>query len=783
MSSKNRFVFALFTSLVIFVALISFTGLHPLTFDNLKIILLLTPLLLIISICSVPLGAGTFSLLPMLLLAMLLALGVETVVWPAFIYAWLYGILRYYFAEQMAVSRPTDPYDLWALTPMNATMHATATLMAGLVYQASGLMPPLRQVDESHILPLLAMAVTYVTVNQFIMAVYFRLISAQAFQDYFRLYWRIFLYEFPPLAFAPLVALIYTRLGWGHFLFFAMALVFGSGLAHYLSRTQKRLEQRIQELDSLQAVGQTLSSSLDLEQILTAVHTQVSHIMPAVNFYIALLDADRQMIHFPFWMQHGKRTDHRSRPMNNGLTEYIVRTRRPLLIPNQFSLTLHKMGIDQIGPPAACWLGVPMLAGNETFGIIAVQSLDQPNVYDHANQEILQTIAAQAAIAIQNAHLYSRTDQALIQRVQQLDSVLRTTQDGILLLDHQSCVVTANPSFENFMGLSILEAVGHSIIEWPSTEKPLLNQLGYTPIGWQEACQALLHGDGRRRSQHLTITNGSMTYDLERMVAPVLSAKDSHAGWLLVFRDITEEIALSQLREDMTHMLVHDLRAPLTMMVNGFEVSRDQLQMQQNQEVLRFLSYAEKNCQRLLQLIDDLLDISHFENGQVPLHYEQMPVRLFIQDVLNHFVQMAAEIPITFEIDVPPNLPHLRVDSNYINRVLHNLIDNAVKFTPDNGHIRVWARTWPPESDEPFSKVIIGISDNGAGIPPKLHHLLFQKFQQGITQGGRRHGTGLGLSYCKLVVEAHGGEIWVQSDGIPGHGTTFSMTLPVWLSS
>ena len=113
-------------------------------------------------------------------------------------------------------------------------------------------------------------------------------------------------------------------------------------------------------------------------------------------------------------------------------------------------------------------------------------------------------------------------------------------------------------------------------------------------------------------------------------------------------------------------------------------------------------------------------------------------------------------------------------------RVLSNLVDNAVKFTPDGGHINLWASLIV---DDGMNSVLVGVNDTGLGIPPEAQERLFVKFQQNANARGRRQGTGLGLTYCKLVVEAHNGRIWVESEGVSGKGSTFLMVLPVYDNS
>jgi signal transduction histidine kinase len=129
---------------------------------------------------------------------------------------------------------------------------------------------------------------------------------------------------------------------------------------------------------------------------------------------------------------------------------------------------------------------------------------------------------------------------------------------------------------------------------------------------------------------------------------------------------------------------------------------------------------------------------------------------------------------IALSVAAEATLPSLWVDEGYISRALQNLVDNAIKFTPDNGRITLSA-TYEPDTHT----MLVTVQDNGFGIKQAVQPQLFQKFQKDLTGNGRRKGSGLGLSFCKLVVEAHGGEIWVESNGISGEGSRFVMRLPV----
>jgi len=176
----------------------------------------------------------------------------------------------------------------------------------------------------------------------------------------------------------------------------------------------------------LQAVGRVLSSSLDQTTIVNAIYEQISRLMPATSFYVALYEPESEMVSFPLVIDEGRRVSWQARRARRGLTEHVIETRQTLWLPGDVGGYIESHGLEHIQREASCWLGVPLVAADEVLGVIALLSYGQPVAYDPLQIEVLEMIAAQAAVAIQNARLYERTDEALAQRVQELDSVLRT---------------------------------------------------------------------------------------------------------------------------------------------------------------------------------------------------------------------------------------------------------------------------------------------------------------------------------------------------------------------
>ena len=776
MSRRDRHLLSLLAGLIAIGLLVWLATRVPLSTFPWAGWFLFTVLALFTMTFGVPVGAGEVSFLPMTIVAAALSIGPVSAAWVAYVAALVHGVVRQRWADQLGARREPDLLSLAAVSTANATMHSVSVLLAGQTFQWCGgtwLLDP----TPFPAWPLVAMCVAYLAANFVLAGLYIHSLERASVRVYLRSIPKVLAYEATPLLFAPQMALIYARLGLGQFALFSAGLVAVSLILRGHAQSRRRLERRVRELDSLQAVGRALSTSLELEVVLEAVHDQVSSLMPARSFYIALYDPEHELISFPLAFEDGVRVQARQRPLANGLTEYVLRTQAPLLIQRDVTERLRELAIEGVGPPATCWLGVPILAGPESLGVIAVQSYDAPAVYDANHERVLVTIAAQAAATIQNARLYRRTDQALERRVQELDSILRTTQEGMLLLDTTWRIVAINPRFTELAGETAPQLLGQTSLSEMSVGSGL-EWLGYTPGELAEQCRALAEQGGAR--QETVSIGGSPERYVERTLAPVRDREGAITGWLVALRDITQQIELDRFRDDMAHMLVHDLRSPLAVLRGSLELMENDIRVGDVDGARRWLGAAQNGSDRMLRLIDQLLDISKLESGRMTTEIKTVEAAALFEETAQRLASLAREIDVRLQIVTPPDLPPLQVDPALMGRVLSNLVDNALKFTDDGGVVRLWA--WQ-EDEECGGAILLGVSDTGPGIPPEAQPLLFQKFQQ-VAIEGRRRGTGLGLPFCKLAVEAHGGQIWVESpsDRIEtvhrGRGSTFIIRLP-----
>jgi PAS domain S-box-containing protein len=414
-------------------------------------------------------------------------------------------------------------------------------------------------------------------------------------------------------------------------------------------------------------------------------------------------------------------------------------------------------------------MAVPMLSGEKVIGVLDAQS-PKVNAFNEDDLRILSSVAAQATIAIEKAWLFEQVTEGR----NKLQAILNSTRDGILMLDTTGQIVMVNPMVERLWNLERTEAIGLDLAQLVEEDSHgFLAKLGYTQEQMRDLLQQLQEGEQKvSKAVYEIATPGRRS--IERVCAPVVDERGGAIGQVIVLHDLTEEKELARMREDLTRMIVHDLRSPLTGIMGGLHLLGRAIENPSAQvEIL--LDIATSSSRRMLELVNSLLDISRLEAGQMLLEIETKSLFDLVDGARERVAPLALEDDITLQVDLPPNLSQVAVDEDLVTRMLVNLLDNAIKFSPQGGLVRVGANevNAPPTFEESAE-----ITDTGTGIPEEYREKIFEKFSQIEEQENRRgRGSGLGLTFCKLVVEAHGGRIWVESQA--GQGSTFMFTLPV----
>ncbi|MCJ7706218.1 MAG: ATP-binding protein, partial [Anaerolineales bacterium] len=236
--------------------------------------------------------------------------------------------------------------------------------------------------------------------------------------------------------------------------------------------------------------------------------------------------------------------------------------------------------------------------------------------------------------------------------------------------------------------------------------------------------------------------------------------------WIL--RDISERLALDELRADLTSMIFHDLRSPLGNIISSLEVLQTTLP-KEDEPGRSVLSIAMRSSRRLLRLVESLLDLGRLEAGQAVLNKTEGSIGALIVEAVEEVLPVAEAKGHVVQFELAPDLPTVTADVDMIRRVLINLLENAVKYTRAEGRITVSAR-------RDGSQVLVGVRDTGPGIAAHDQQRIFDRFTR-VQRSGLAKGLGLGLAFCRLAVGAHDGRIWVESE--LGKGAIFYFTLPL----
>jgi signal transduction histidine kinase len=253
------------------------------------------------------------------------------------------------------------------------------------------------------------------------------------------------------------------------------------------------------------------------------------------------------------------------------------------------------------------------------------------------------------------------------------------------------------------------------------------------------------------------------------MEAEYRALQNEYAGLKEAYTRLQE---VDHLRQDLVDMIIHDLKNPLSIILGSLEVMAESLGEGADQQLRDLLRIANRSGQEMLQLVVDLLEVQRLESGSVPVHLQPLDIAALLRTVAVQAHFLADKKGLDLCLRVPDGLPWAWGDLSLISRVMTNLLDNAIRFSPRNEAVVVTSHATQRE-------LIVSVSNSGSSIPADQWKRIFDKFfQAGKGPDNERGNVGLGLAFCKLAVEAQRGHIWVESQ--EGTGVRFSFTLPLW---
>ncbi len=342
-------------------------------------------------------------------------------------------------------------------------------------------------------------------------------------------------------------------------------------------------------------------------------------------------------------------------------------------------------------------------------------------------------------------------DSRLIEGHERVEAVLDATTDGLMVLSTSSLVTFVNPAAEEILGRSADALIGARLdvpeLEW--IDDPELTDSGGREIE--------MSSEDALRVVMVT-------------VSPIIDSDGDVTGRVIGLRDITAESEAARMKNEFVSTVSHELRTPLTSIKGYVDLILDGDAGEISDIQREFLSIVKENSDRLVDLINDMLDLSRIESGRIHLKVEPLEVEDVTAGALDTFRAVLAQSDRSIEVDIEPDLPLIVADRDRVRQVLINLVSNALKYSPEGGP--VLARVARDNEQVRFS-----VTDHGLGISEPDQKLLFTKFYRVDSAMTREiGGTGLGLSICKSIIELLGGEIGV--DSAFGEGSTFWFTLP-----
>ncbi|HWN64719.1 MAG TPA: ATP-binding protein, partial [Candidatus Binatus sp.] len=349
--------------------------------------------------------------------------------------------------------------------------------------------------------------------------------------------------------------------------------------------------------------------------------------------------------------------------------------------------------------------------------------------------------ARRVGLALENVfRRQEQLDQQVAGRESGTEAILETMQDGLLVVDMGRHITLINRTFENLFELRG-EALG----------APLLETVRHATL---DRLIAETLRTGERMQSQLTVTDSKTNAErhVEVSAVPLKDDMDIISGAVILFHDITQLKRVDQIRRDFVANVSHELRTPLSILRGYIETLLDSPKTSR-EELARILQIMERHSKRLGLLVDDLLSLAQLESSSASLEIGEVQLSELFENVLRDWKERLAGKQLRLIVDLPPDMPPIRADETRLQEVLSNLLENAVKYSRENGEIRLQAARRGPE-------IVISVGDNGIGISRDDLPRIFERFYRADKARSRElGGTGLGLAIVKHIAQLHGGRV------------------------
>jgi PAS domain S-box-containing protein len=532
-------------------------------------------------------------------------------------------------------------------------------------------------------------------------------------------------------------------------------------------------DYRTRQRDYLLEIARAMTQELDLEKLLERILRLSVEILAGQAGLIALQDDGRGA---------GSTAAGRWRiAAAHGISPTVLEHLEPLLTDvsraeNQVDLDADpdEENPDQFGTPEVNRLmqtltqvartnllsgvALPLNARDRIVGLIFVFRAYRGR-FSNNDRNLLQSFANQAAIAVQNAQLYTQVRH----EKQRLDALLDSAADGILIMTPDHTIERCNPAFCRLWGQKMDEIQGlthEDIVRWASLAQGTTLEEAEAG-GWPLTAYATLYVEGDLiRPSGIPLAVG-ITY------APLLSGDGNLLNIIAMVRDITHFREAEELKSVFISVISHELKTPVAL-IKGYVGTLRRDDANWEREIIQdSLEVIEEEADRLTELIENLLDASRLQAGGISLNLTDVVFERFVERLAEKFRTQTDKHAIV--VDFPAEFPVVVADEDRLEQVLSNLLSNAIKYSPAGGEIRIGGQARPEQ-------IIICVQDQGPGIAPGDIPHIFDRFYRADSASRTTKGAGLGLYLTRAIVEAHNGRIWV--DPRPRGGARICFSLP-----
>jgi PAS domain S-box-containing protein len=539
-------------------------------------------------------------------------------------------------------------------------------------------------------------------------------------------------------------------------------------LIRSLTRMEAAIGARLAELNILLETSAAVVSSLDSQTVLDRILEQVERLLDIRMCAILALDPDQ-----------GVFRARASRGLSRSYAEQLtISPSEPLSVsmrairsgePIQVSDTEKDATFAATRPRSRAegYRSVLALPLNTKVAPPSVLLVYRPDVHTFSQREIslLSNFANHAAMAIENATLYARSDLQLREQTRRLEALIQSLQDGLVLEDLDGRVLYANRRISELAGLSPQDLV-HLPVD-KLFERILTRSINPTErASARSAIQAAINTKSTRPVEFALETN-RLTHHYQMQVFSVTDLNGMPIGQGQIISDITRNREIDRMKSSLVSTVSHELRTPLAA-IKGYASTLLAEDVEWDAQAQReFLQIISSETDRLTKMVNDLLDMSRIEAGSL----EVTRVECHLVDLVQRAARVTNPTPKNpIRIELPPDLPAVYVDPQRIEAVLRNLIENAAKYAGEDVEVTITAAVQAGD-------VVVRVMDNGPGIPAESSKRIFEAFtrlEDGLSRPAP--GAGLGLAICQGFVSAHGGRIWLESQ-TPGACIAFSLPL------